>query len=313
VGSNGADRLILALARRQQGAAAARQFAAAGVSRDVVRHRVSTGWLVRRYRGVYLVGPLRTPLTEPIAAVLALGEAALLSHYPAAVLWGLRPPARGAMEVTVVGRNARGPGGINVHRVIDLHPADRAIRHQIPTTSPARTLLDLATQVTQRDLDRATDEARVHRLVTDPSLNEQFQRYPHHRGTAALRRAIQTEPALTRSEAERRLLELIRAAGLPEPETNARVGRWEVDFLWREARLIVEVDGYAFHSSRSSFERDRRRDADLTAHGIRVMRVTWRRIERQPEAVVATLAAALARLAAALGDLQRAPEQRYQR
>jgi very-short-patch-repair endonuclease len=290
----GVDRVILALARRQHAAVAARQLVAAGVSRDVVRHRVSTGWLVRRYRGIYLVGPLRTERTEPMAGVLALGDAALLSHSPAAVLWGLRPPAPGPMEVTVVGRDARGPDGIRVHRVDDLHPADRIARERIPVTSPARTLLDLAAQVSAKELTRAADEARVHRLVTDHSLNEQFQRYPHHRGTAALRNAIQTEPALTRSEAERRFLELVRAAGLPEPETNARVGRYEVDFLWRDQRLIVEVDGYAFHSSRSSFEQDRRRDAELTAGGFRVMRQTWRHVTRQREALVATLATALA-------------------
>jgi very-short-patch-repair endonuclease len=308
---------MLALARGQHGAVAARQLAAAGVSRAVVRHRVATGWLVRRYRGVYLVGPLRTALTEPMAAVLALGDGALLSHYGAAVLWSLRPPAAGRIEVTVVGRDARGPGGIRVHRAGDLHLTDRTTRERIPVTSPARTLLDVAAYLPLRDLNRAADEARVHHLVTDDSLDEQLKRYPHHRGTAALTRAIQTDPALTRSEAERKLLELIRAARLPEPRTNARVGRWEVDFLWREHRLIVEVDGYAFHSSRSSFERDRRRDAELGRYGYRVLRFTWRQLSGEPEAIIATLATALALapagVAAALEDAQRAPEERYHR
>jgi very-short-patch-repair endonuclease len=311
----GVDRLILALARRQHGVVAARQLAGVGISRDVVRCRVSKGWLVRMHRGVYLVGPLRTPLTDSMAAVLALGDGALLSHSPAAVLWGLRPRAPGRMEVTVIGRDARGPGAINLHRLRHLHPGDATQRQGVPVTSPARTLLDLAAAVSARELDRATDEARVHRLVTDLSLDEQFKRYPHHRGTASLREAIQTDPALTRSEAERRLLELIRAAGLPEPEANTRVAGQEVDFLWRGHKLVVEVDGYAFHASRSSFERDRRRDAELAAAGLRAMRVTWRRIERQPEALVATLATALApaATAAALEDPQRALEQRYHR
>ena len=108
-----------------------------------------------------------------------------------------------------------------------------------------------------------------------------------------MRKAIQTEPALTRSEAERAFHELVRAARLPEPEVNARVGRHEVDFLSRAQKLIVEVDDYAFHSSRSSFERDRRRDADLAATGIRVMRATWRQITSEREALAATLARAL--------------------
>jgi very-short-patch-repair endonuclease len=295
VGRKGCDPLILALAARQHGAVAARQLWAAGVSRAEVRQRVSTGWLVRRYRGVYLVGPLRTPLTEPMAAVLALPTGALLSHDPAAVLWALRPATREPMHVTVTARDARGPAGITVHSVKSLHPTDRTTRDGIPVTSPARTLLDLATQVSAKHLSRATDEARVHHLVTDHSLNEQFQRYPHHRGTAALRNAIQTEPALTRSEAERRFLELTRAARLPAPETNARLGQYEVDFLWREQNLVVEVDGYAFHSSRSSFEQDRRRDAELATKGIRVMRCTWRQIQDERDALVATLALATAR------------------
>jgi very-short-patch-repair endonuclease len=175
-----------------------------------------------------------------------------------------------------------------------LHPRDATRHHGIPVTSPARTLLDLATQLPQRDLDRATEQAQVHRLVSDHSLNEQFRRYPRHRGTAALRRAVRTDPRLTRSEAERRLLELIRAARLPAPETNTNVEGYEVDLLWREERLIVEVDGYAFHSSRRSFERDRRRDRELQAAGYRVLRLTWRELTDEPEAVIATLAAALA-------------------
>ena len=265
------------------------------MSRYELRQRVLVGWLVPVHRGVYLVGPLRSPLTEPMAAVLALGDGALLSHYPAAVLWGLRAATREPMHVTVAGRDARGPAEIEVHRVIGLHPTDRTEHERIPVTSPARTLLDLATQVSAKHLSRATDEARVHRLVTDLSLNEQFQRYPHHRGTASLREAMRTEPAFTRSEAERQFLELVRAAHLPEPEVNARLGPYEVDFLWRDLNLVVEVDGYAFHSSRSSFERDRRRDAALAAMQVRVMRCTWRQIQAEREALAATLALATAR------------------
>jgi very-short-patch-repair endonuclease len=117
---------------------------------------------------------------------------------------------------------------------------------------------------------------------------------PRHRGVNALRAAIATQPKLTRSEAERRLVELIRAARLPEPLTNATIGRHEVDLLWDASRLVVEVDGYAFHSTRSAFERDRRRDAELHAIGYRVLRVTWRQIADDREALVATLAGAIA-------------------
>jgi very-short-patch-repair endonuclease len=197
------------------------------------------------------------------------------------------------VHVTVAGRDVRDRDGIRAHAVAYLHPADATRIHSIPVTSAARTLLDLAADLPQRDIDRATDEARIHRLVTDHALNEQFIRYPRHPGRPRLRQALQTEPKLTRSEAERRLLDLIRAARLPEPLTNTRIGRHEVDFLWPEHRLVVEVDGYAFHTMRRSFERDRRRDAEITAAGYRVIRITWRQLTHEPEATIAILAAAL--------------------
>jgi very-short-patch-repair endonuclease len=288
------DRAVLELAERQHGMVTAAQLGAAGLGRHAIAHRVRKGWLRRRHHGVYLVGPLETPFSAAMAAVLAYGDGALLSHYPAAVLWRLRLSPAGVIHITVPGRDVRSRDGVCAHTTDGLHPADATSHHGIPVTSPARTLLDLATQVSQKDLDRAADEARIHRLVTDHSLNEQFERYPTHRGIRALKQAIETEPRLTRSEAERRLLELIRAARLPDPQTNVRVDDYEVDFLWPEHHLVVEVDGYAFHSMRRSFERDRRRDAHLTAMGYRVNRVTWRQITDEPEAVIATLAAQLA-------------------
>ena len=287
------DRIVVRLAARQHGIVTTEQLRACGIGRHAIAHRVTCGWLRRMYRGVYLVGPLQAPSSASMAAVLAYGAGALLSHHPAAVLWGLRPPPAQTMHVTVATRDARSRRGITAHHVATLHPSDATRRHGIPVTSPARTLLDLATQLTPRDLTRAVEEARIHRLATDVSLTEQLERYPTHRGAAALKRAIPSEPALTRSEAERRLLELVRAARLPQPEANVRVGRHEVDLLWRTEELVVEVDGYAFHSSRAAFERDRRRDAELAAAGIRVIRVTWRQIVEEPEAVVARLAAAL--------------------
>jgi very-short-patch-repair endonuclease len=289
-----ADRLAIEIARRQHGAVSVAQLRAAGLTDEAIRHRTTRGWLRRVHRGVYLVGALEGPWTRAMAAALAYGEGALVSHEPAGVLWGIRPPPAAAMHVTIVARDVRSRDGIHAHRVARLHPTDVTRRIGIPVTSPARTLLDLAATQTQRELSRATDEARVLRLVTKHSLNEQFSRYPAHRGTRALKNAIAPEPKLTRSEAERRLLELIRAAALPEPQTNAHLAGYEVDFLWRAQRLVVEVDGYAFHSKRSSFERDRRRDAALTLAGYRVIRITWRQISEEPEVVIATLAAALA-------------------
>ena len=286
------DRRIRVVAGRQHAVVTVGQLAEMGLGRHAVAHRVAEGWLRRMHRGVYLVGAVEPPLARAMAATLACGDDALLSHYPAAVLWGLRPAPAHAMHVTVIERSVRGPEGVRVHRTRRLHPADATRRDSIPVTSPARTLLDLATQITQRELDRAVEEACVSGLASGGALNEQFSRYPAHRGTAALREAIRGDPAFTRSEAERRLLELIRAARLPEPYANVRAAGYEVDFLWRELELIVEVDGYAYHSSRGAFERDRRRDADLQTAGFRVLRLTWRQIADEPAAVVALLARA---------------------
>jgi very-short-patch-repair endonuclease len=228
-----------------------------------------------------------------MAAVLSCGEGALLSHETAGRLWALPVPATREIHVALPGRGGvhRRPG-LRLHRIRYLHPSDVTRRDGIPVTSPARTLLDLAAGLPTRELARAVEEATILRLVSIDSLAEQFSRYPRHHGVAALREATRREPARTRSEAERRLLELIRAARLPEPQTNAPVGPYEVDFLWPEARLVVEVDGYAFHSTRAAFERDRRRDAELQALGHRVVRATWRQIEDEPEALVASLALA---------------------
>jgi very-short-patch-repair endonuclease len=101
------------------------------------------------------------------------------------------------------------------------------------------------------------------------------------------------EPAFTRSEAERKLVELVRAAGLPPPRTNARIAGLEVDVVWMQQRLVVEVDGWTYHRTRAAFERDRRRDARLLVAGYRVLRITWRQLTREREAVIALLAAAL--------------------
>ena len=119
-------------------------------------------------------------------------------------------------------------------------------------------------------------------------------RYLARGGTRALRAQLDTRPALTRSEAEERLLALIRAAGLRPPQTNARLGRFEVDFLWRAHRVIIEVDGYAYHADRITFEADRRRDAELAAAGFTVIRVTWRQIVDRPAETIARIAQALA-------------------
>ncbi|HMS63200.1 MAG TPA: DUF559 domain-containing protein [Solirubrobacteraceae bacterium] len=181
-----------------------------------------------------------------------------------------------------------------IHRVERLERADRTVREGFPLTSPARTLADLAGVLDRDELDAALERARSGRLVRPAEVLAAVARGPSRRGAGALRELLAERPTLTRSEAERRLLALIGRARLPAPATNVRAAGHEVDCLWLRERLVVEVDGYAYHAGRDAFERDRRRDADLLAAGHRVIRVTWRRIVDEPEAVIAAIAQALA-------------------
>jgi very-short-patch-repair endonuclease/predicted transcriptional regulator of viral defense system len=295
--ADGRDGRIAGLAARQYGVVSWWQLIDAGVSRGAIAHRLAHGRLHRVHRGVYLVGhPTMPRLAAEAAAVLACGEGAVLSHQSAAKLWQILDDDNAGIHVTVVGNHRRHPS-IRMHRTASLDANDVARRHGLPLTSPARTLLDLSEVVSSRQLERAVEEAERRHLVGASRLHALLQRSPGRRGAAALRALLECTagPTLTRSEAEERLLALVRAARLPHPELNVRVAGCEVDFLWRDAGLVVEVDGFAYHSTRAAFERDRRRDAKLQSAGFAVVRVTWRQILDEPEALVALLAQNLAR------------------
>ena len=266
------DRAIAAIAVRQCGVVTTAQLAEAGIGRRSVAHRVQHGRLTPLHRGVYRVGPIDAPYGREMAAILATGGA--LSHHSAAAVWGFRPPHQGDVHVTAAGRSRQ---GVRVHRSPSV---DAAVHYGLRLTPPARTLHDLAPHLRQHDLDRAVEEAVIRGLTTPDELTSR----------PALRRATIAEPRLTRSEAERRLLRLIEEARLERPATNVRVNGWEVDAFWPRHRLVVEVDGYAFHGNRAAFERDRRKDAALTAAGYRVVRITWRQIADEPHRTVALLA-----------------------
>jgi very-short-patch-repair endonuclease len=279
-----ADRTLTALAARQHGVVTAADLTRAGLGRRAVERRLQEGRLRRLHRGVFLVGPLRDPRTREMAALLAVGRDAAISHRSAAAVWEILPPGDDwPTDVTITRGHPRHRPGIRIHRSRRLqHSLNAGVR----ITTPIRTLVDLARTATSRDLERAIEEAQVRRLVT----RRQIEGLRGRAGAAARGR----EPSLTRSEAERRLLRLIRAAQLPAPLTNIRVGRHEVDFLWADERVIVEVDGFAFHNTRAAFERDRARDRALQAAGYVVLRITWRQLVDEPEAVIAVVATALA-------------------
>ena len=290
------DLAMARVAADQRGLVHRDQLHEMGLGRGAIAHRLARGRLHRFYPRVYLVGhPVPPLLARETGALLACGPGAILSHATALARWGIVEPPLAMLDVTVVGHRRRSFDDVRVHWVRALPRADVRRRDRMPVTSPARSLLDWAIVATLRELEQAIAEARARGRVREGELEELVGRSTGRRGVAVLRDLLSREagPAFTRSEAEERLLRLIRKARLPEPECNVRIAGHEVDFLWRSSGLVVEVDGYAFHGSRAAFERDRRRDADLQAAGLTVARLTWRRLVDEPEAVVAQLARAV--------------------
>lgn len=293
-----AEEAIAALGARQHGVVTRAQLIRAGVTARVVDRRVAAGWLCPVHRGVYRMGPVLAPRSAEMAAVLACGDTAVVSHGSAARRWEILPTgwAPAPVEVTVLRRERR-RAGIRAYRSRAL-PADEVTRIDgIPITTPPRTLLDLASVAGPRELERAVAQAERRELASRARMLALLARYPRRPGTAALRALVHGEarPALTRSAAEERFLELVRTGQLHPPEANVLIDGYEVDFLWRAERLVVEVDGFAFHASQRMFERDRRRDAVLGARGFHVLRVTWGQMETEPEAMLVRLAQMLAR------------------
>ena len=291
-----ANENVQKIAARQHGVITREQLLAAGLTPGMVARSVRALQLRAIHRGVYQIGPLTPPRAPLMAAVLACGAAAAVSHRSGAGLWEL--PTRKALpavDVTVWGADHRRPG-IHVHRVTTIGPDEVTRRDGIPVTTVARTLLDLAGTTPRRELERVLEEALAKRLTSRAALITLLRRYPRRAGVGRLRAVLDSaNPTVTRSEAERQLLELIRRARLPTPETNVVVAGHEVDFFWRNERLVAEVDGFAFHSGASKFEWDRERDAELVAAGVRVVRVTWHQLVNESDALLVRLTLALAR------------------
>ena len=262
----------------------------------------------RRHRGVYQLGPAVGQHARLVAATLACGDTAALSHRSCAGLWRMLGESDDIVDVTVSGRS-ESRAGIRVHRA-QLRPDGVTTRQGMRVTTPARTLYDLASMVApieraardaspvvvHRDVERALAEALAQRLTTRLAMRALLDHH-HGHGAGLLRELLESDvkPALTRSEAEERFLDLVRRGCVGDPAVNVIVERFEVDFLWRAERLIIEVDGHTFHASKRAFENDRRRVAVLAAAGYTVMRVTWDQITREPEAVLVRLVRTLCR------------------
>jgi very-short-patch-repair endonuclease len=271
--SFGPDARISELAGRQHGVIATPQLIQLGVSKSSIGDRVAAKRLHRIHRGVYAVGHTRLSNEGRwMAAVLACGDCAVLSHRSAAALWGIRRPRNGAIEITVprtTGMKTR--AGIALHRSTTLIATSCSRRLGIPVTTPARTLADLRPLLSPAQFASAVREAEFLGLpIAD---------------------AAPAEPI--RTELEDLFIALCRRHRLPKPAANVKLDRYEVDFLWPDARLIAEVDGWESHRMRSAFEEDRARDARLAVLGYEVVRFTWRQVTDDAAGVAKTIRALL--------------------
>lgn len=296
----GAEAIIRRVAARQYEVVEFRQLIAAGVPRGVIRELIARGWLIPLHRGVYAVGRADlVPRGVWLAATLYAGPAAPLSHGHGGALWAVCRAPKGPVHVSSLS-NRRSTAGVTVHR--RRHHPGWAWGHKerIPVTSLEWTIFDIAAIEPETTVRRAIEEAeRLRILETGPMR----RCYASRRGEpgAALVAEVMAEAApahFTRSEFEDLLRDVCREHGLPLPEMNDHALGHEVDAHWRDGLLIGECDSWDWHRTRQAFENDGARDVELQKAGYRVVRITWRRLTRQPEAVASDIAALLRRDAA---------------
>jgi very-short-patch-repair endonuclease len=281
----------------QHGVVGRRQLLEAGVSGDAIDRRLRSGVLLALPRGVYAVGHRALPVwgTE-LAAVLACGRTAGVSHASGVAAYGMvhRDPER-PVDVTVWSGHPRSTAGITVHRVSER--VRLSVRFGVPVVSAVRALAGYATQGSPRDVERAFEEGRAKDVITPGDVARYLAAHPGGPGTAALRPLITPDrpSSRSRSPAEEWLLPHLRRSGLPAPEWNFRIGAFTVDSFWRAQRLVVEVDGFPFHTGRVAFERDHEKDLVLRRMRLDVMRFTARQVKREPLRAVVDIAGELAR------------------
>jgi Transcriptional regulator, AbiEi antitoxin len=275
------------MAREQYGVVSFRQLRELGFSKGAIGRAREARRLHRLHQGVYAVGHIAlSDHSRCMAAILACGPQAVLSHESAAWLWGFLPSRPIQPEVSVP--NAGRPrSGIRAHRVAPLALDEVGALERIRVTLPARTLLDLAAVNRGRRLQQAIEKAkRLGKLDLD-EIDGLLRRRRGAAGTRRLREGVEIyrDPAFSRSRPELLFLDLVKRAGLPRPALNIFVAAHEVDAYWESERFAVEVDGWDTHRTREAFEADPVRQEDLKLAGIDSIRITARRIEREPKAV----------------------------
>ena len=291
---------VLALAAMQHGVVTRAQLRGLGLSTDAIEYRVRRGRLHRVHQGVYAVGrPQLTRHGVLMAAVLACGPGAALSHDAAGEVLGIRRRRAGLVDVTVPAGARRERPRIRVHRA-RLSQADVIRCHGIPVTGAVRTLIDLAHRLSAREVEAAVNEADKLGLIDPERLRQALDSREGQRGVTALRELLDRQTlTLTDTELERRFLPIASRAGLPPPETQCRVNGYRVDFFWPDLGLVVETDGLRYHRTPAQQAKDRLRDQTHTAAGLTPLRFTHGQVVYGTGFVETTLVAVVGRLTAA--------------
>jgi Protein of unknown function (DUF559) len=281
---------MLALAKRQNGHLSREQLFAIGATRGFIDGRRNSGFFVVVFPGVYAIAPGREDaLARAWAALLACGPGAVLSHGSAASLWGLRDRWDGGPMHVTLPTGDRRPRGVHTHRCRTLRRGDIRRHRGIRVTGPVRTCLDIAPWTPSRQLTRMINDGRRAGLIRVDALDDLLRRNPRHPGARHLRPFVVDERNPTRSALEDDFVAFITKYGFPMPVINHRTRGHEADAVFERHRLIVELDGWTFHSDRDTFESDRDRDADALQEGWATLRITDKRLHRAPDREAARL------------------------
>jgi predicted transcriptional regulator of viral defense system len=297
------DAEIGRLALAQNGVVTLEQLEGLGLTENAIDKRTAVGRLHRIHQRVYSLTPgVMTQRGRFMAAALACGPGAVLSHRSAAYLWGLIDEWHDPIDVTATNRRGRSPDGVAAHRDSSLQSRDTTTLYGIPCTSLARTLLDYAGVVPEWRLRKAVAQAEILQVLHRPTLLALLRRSRRRRGVARLRLILDTihpQTKRTRSELERLFLEMCAKRAVPEPQVNVWLPapdgkRYQADFLWRDEGLIVEADSRRFHDTDTAFVDDRKRQQQLELAGWRVSRCTWEEVEQEPRRLSLTVRGLLA-------------------
>lgn len=286
------------LARRQHGVLARSQLLDLGFTKSGIEHRLRAGRLHPLRTGVYAVGrPQITRNGRWMAAVLACGEEAMLSHRSAAALWGFGEEHPDYIEISARRHHKVRRIGLRVHDRAGLWNRDVAAHRGIPVTSPVRTFLDLATVTGPKTIERAINDADKLDVIDADSLRRALEDYPGQPGIRLLRHVLDKDTfRLSDDELERLFRPLAAAAGLPAPLTKVMVDEFEADFFWPELGLVVETDGWRYHRTPSAQTRDALRFQRHVASGLTPLRFSHYQVKYEPRHVVDILRKTVANL-----------------